>query len=493
MKNRVLKKLITTLFLILPFLDMLRTTEIRHFEIFGISCIELINILLIGMSLFITIIKIFKDRKKHLLYLFLFIIISGIYMIFHYQNLMKFNTNLLNFIDFNFIRESFYIFRVYMLPIFLLFILLENKDIFDGKYYLNISKLIIFIISFSIIILDIFKLSYISYSDTNNFVERNLFDYFLYQGDWKLLSARGWFDSANELSAILLMLFPVNIYLLYKEKKKTNYCLYIMQFLAMILLGTRTSAYGALLVSIVLLIGYIVYTSIRKEKYNSKFLKDYVIMTLTLTIYLVISPFMLGQINDSNYDFSIQNMDAYKKLQDTNEELDQLIKQYASEYLINPVYFDYYPIQNDTEFWLKIANRDRVLNSNDRNLKIEILNRVKERNNNKMDKYLGMGYTLGFIDFERDYIYQYYILGLFGILLFIVPYFIVLIYNIIKVLFNLKKNFKYITLISIMSPCLILLAAYFSGHVFVWVCPMMNLVLSLGLLNVIVDENYKKV
>ena len=46
-------------------------------------------------------------------------------------------------------------------------------------------------------------------------------------------------------------------------------------------------------------------------------------------------------------------------------------------------------------------------------MKIDILNRVQERNDDKLDKYLGLGYTLNFMDIERDYVYQYYFINLF--------------------------------------------------------------------------------
>ena len=72
-KDKLIKLLITILLIQLPFLDMIRTTSFRHFEIFGISLIELVNIVLIGVALIATILKLWKcDKKKNILYLFLF-------------------------------------------------------------------------------------------------------------------------------------------------------------------------------------------------------------------------------------------------------------------------------------------------------------------------------------------------------------------------------------------------------------------------------------
>ena len=86
----------------------------------------------------------------------------------------------------------------------------------------------------------------------------------------------------------MFMLFPINIYLLYKEGKKFNYVLFISQFLAMILLGTRTSAVGAVLVVIFALTTYIVSTLFNKQKFNILFLKKFLLHTyIFLLLYLL--------------------------------------------------------------------------------------------------------------------------------------------------------------------------------------------------------------
>ena len=237
-KNKYIKLFVTILLICLPFLDMLRTTDIRHFEILGISIVEIFNILLIGMAFILTL---FKCNKKELFGVTCYLVLLIIYVVLHYNHIINFDKSIFPKADFNFLTETFYIGRVYVLPLALLFILIKNRDIFNKDFYFKIIKIVIAIISFSIVILNVLKLSYISYSNTHNFITHNIFDYFLYHGDFRLLSSRGWFDSANELSAIMFMIFPINIYLLYKEEKKFNYVLFISQFLAMILLFGASS------------------------------------------------------------------------------------------------------------------------------------------------------------------------------------------------------------------------------------------------------------
>lgn len=488
-RNKIIKILITILLIQLPFLDMLRTTTFKDIEIFGITIIELVNIMWIGIALILTLTKV---KLKEIIKLGIYLLAVGIYIYLHYQNIIKFDTNIFPNADFNFITETFYILRVYILPLMLLYVLLHNKDIFNKEYYFKIIKWIIGIISFSIIALNILKLSYISYSPSHNHILYNMFDYFLYQGDYKQLSARGFFDSANELSAILFMLLPVNIYLLYKEGKKFNVVLYVCQFLAMVLLGTRTAAFGAAIISIVALICYGIVILIKKEKINKWFVTTFMVAALACTAYMCISPFMFGRLNDGNYSFAIKDQKAYTDLETVKtDDIDALINKYKYEYLINDYFLKIYPVKGDKEFWLECAKRDKALNNDSRKMKTDILNRIVERNDNPNDKIFGLGYTLNFIDLERDYYYQYYLFGVAGLLLFIGPYFYLLFKNIIIALRNFSKNVSLKTALCFMSPMLGMVIAYYSGHVFGWVSPMMYLVMFLGLLTYVVHENNK--
>lgn len=489
-KDKIIKILITTFIILIPILDMLRTTGFKDVEVFGIALIELINICLIGGALLLTFAKV---SLKKLLFLGGYLVIVAIYIVLHYKNIIQFDTNIFALAEFSFIRETFYILRVYVLPLMLLFILFNNRDIFNKEYYFKLVKYLIMIICFSIIILDIFKLSYISYSANKAHVVNNLFDYFLYDGNYRKISARGFFDSANELSAILFMLMPINIYLLYKEHTKFNVLLYVSQFIAMILLGTRTSAYGALLISVVAFVFYVVLVLLKREKQNEFFNISFIVSLLACSAFLFISPFMLGRVSEGTPDFSVKNTSAYDDIEKTDiKNIDKLIEKYKSEYLINELFLEVYPIQNDREFWLSIIKRDKSLNNDSRKIKTDILNRIMQRNDNPNDKFLGMGYTLNFLDLERDYYYQYYIFGILGVLILIGPYFIIIGFIAYKSLRYFNKNFNLKTVLCFMSVALGLLIAYYSGHVFGWVGPMMILNIMFGLIGYVVYENNKK-
>ena len=160
--------------------------------------------------------------------------------------------------------------------------------------------------------------------------------------------------------------------------------------------------------------------------------------------------------------------------------------------MINELYLKIYPYKVDSKFWLKMASRDKTLNNDSRRIKADILARVKERNNNDLDTYFGLGYTLNMIDGERDYVYQYYLFGIIGIIVLMGPYFVMLLYLIVRLLFNLKKCFKLDVACSLMGVVLGLLIAYYSGHVFGWVSPMMWLTVMIGISTFVVLENINK-
>ena len=119
-------------------------------------------------------------------------------------------------------------------------------------------------------------------------------------------------------------------------------------------------------------------------------------------------------------------------------------------------------------------------------MKVKIIARIKERNNNKYDSYLGMGYTINFMDLERDYVYQYYLFGLLGIILILPQLFVCF-----KTGINCLKNIRQIPLLSTalvaMGPALGFVVAYYSGHVFGWISPSYILVLTIAIFN---TKNY---
>lgn len=480
-KNKIIKFLITTMFILLPIIDMLRATKIKNIEIFNIAIIELINLLLIGISFLLTVSKI---KKKHLKYLFVYFLLIILYAIFHIINTYKFDTTILTDATHNYIIEFYYIIRVYILPLLLMIVLFENKKIFNRKYYLNIVKYLVITISGLIVLLNICRFSYSTYSSaTTHYAinHTNFFDVLNMKDGYKNLLTVGLFSSANQISLILFMLLPLNIYNLYLNTNKKNIVLVILQTISMIVVGTKVAAIGSILVLIATLLMYYFFIILKREKNNKKYAISHILCIIIGLFVLLISPFTKlytsgANIHDFNNNINEEEIDSKKKMitkEISISELVQLLNENSSVFKISPMFYELYPIENDPSFWIRMANRDRALNNDYRTLKNDIMKRVQERNNNKYDKLLGMGYTINSMDMEKDYVYQYYLFGIFGVVLLIGVYIFFYIYNILKI-FN-KKYFNYNFCICLVAPFLGLIACYFSGHLFGWTTPMILL------------------
>ena len=226
-----------------------------------------------------------------------------------------------------------------------------------------------------LILLNIFKISFATYAATNDeFLRYNIFDFYKSSDSFTLLSTRGWFDSGNEISAILFMLFPINIYLLFKENKKSNVLLYIIQFLAMIILGTRVSAIGAILITGVAIIINILTKFINNDKINYKL----IICGALCTAYFFVSPIGMYTMGHKQLNYNIEDEHNEHLRELTNEdEISDYILNSLYEFRISEDLIELYPVKNDPTFWKNIALGNRNLNNDSRVMKTEIIKRIK--------------------------------------------------------------------------------------------------------------------
>ena len=348
--DKIIKILITTLFIFLPIIDMLRTTPIKDIEILGISIIELLNLLLIGISFLLTIPKI---KKKHLKYLSFYFLIIIIYSIFHIINTYQFNLSLTPLSTHNFIVESYYIVRVYILPLLLMIILFENNKIFNRKYYLNIMKYLVIMISGQIIMLNLCRFSYSSYADgTAAYLinKTNFFDVFNYEGDYKKLFTVGLFSSTNQISIILFMLLAFNIYNLYLHPKIKNLILLVVQCISMIIVGTKVAAAGSLIVLVISLMMYYFFVILKREKHNLNYSLMHISSIIIVSLIFSISPFIkfyTEKIPGTGFknDLSVEEIENIReKIDDdlSNEETINLLVDNPQVFKISPIFYEMY-------------------------------------------------------------------------------------------------------------------------------------------------------
>lgn len=158
-----------------------------------------------------------------------------------------------------------------------------------------------------------------------------------------------------------------------------------------------------------------------------------------------------------------------KKEFKNEEEKYQYIKENAEAGILNEAFTnEIYPYQKDPDFWIHVVNEEEPWKyAENRGLKTLLLARVQERNQNPMDKYLGMSFMKisSFLWPERDFQAQYYYLGYIGLILLILPYVAILLYAVIRVLLNLKEKCNMKHAVYIAALLFGLVAGYYSGHV----------------------------
>lgn len=217
------KKLYTFLIL-LPIIDLLTSISTRLFNL-TVSIGVIVKLLFLAIMLITLIFSTSKYKKKGLIY----ILLIFIYMLAYILSKIKYLTMSM------FIKESIYLFKTMYFPILLVCLLCffdEHK--FDKEKVIKI--LIINFITYGILL-------FLPLITNTGF---STYNYKGYKG------SSGWFNSANEISVILTLLYP---FLLTKiNKSKFNIVLIIFMILMIFSLGTKVSVLGIIITTTIILV-----------------------------------------------------------------------------------------------------------------------------------------------------------------------------------------------------------------------------------------------
>lgn len=455
-KNFTIKNLLILFLIINPIFDL---------KIFYNSFSTLIRVLCI----FIFFAYYFFNSKNNRKYLLLiYTIIIAIYFIFHHVNALNFNSLVPGNFNYSVLKEALYF--VKMLCPFLLLYSLYKAHLSKNELFF-VFKSIVLEISLIIIISNLFIFSYGTYSDTK--IKANIFEWFNLKTKYtyKDLSSKGLFESANQVSATLLMFLPFIIILNINSKNKVNTLTLFCNILALLILGTKVAVFGIFIVFLCTSLCYIIFT---KNFRNLTRLIPFILL------YLCLLPFNPTFSRISENKLVVEASLTMPTIPSSeNTSTDELENNYISEsksdyilqhYIQNNVNGNFvlnrYPYQYDVDFWYNILTSDNPLKSNYRFLEESMVKRVFEINNNKFDYLFGITYTRvqNIFNIEKDFIMQYYSLGIIGLVIVFLPYFILLFYY----GFNCCKNkFKQINLINILSfitICMIFCVSYYSGN-----------------------------
>ena len=517
MNTSRIKKILLNIFIIFmilqPLLDIFYLYSDNIINIFKFSPSTIIRMIVMGL-LFITSFLWCKNKRKYI-YSIIFGVIFILYAIFHHYNSLAFESLYGNF-TYSTMKELFYLIRMLM-PLLLIFITYEKKLSFRQVSIIITSVTLIF--SIIMIVTNLFEVAITSYNFGNKIIKANIFEWFIpgiyekYGYDY--IASKGIFHMANQISATFCCLLPINIYIYIKNKKNLNIINIFLLIISMLMLGTRIASYAWILIILVMIIMYMFFDK------NSLKVKKIILLIFVLCINMVVlkfSPVMnRTYVTDEELKPQMQEDDvnSLKKFINEMNELEEkaktkkesekikskkanFIKENYELFGVDEIYgIDLYPYDQDTDFWLNemtIPFKDRA---NHRQLKRDITKRVISVNNNKTDYIVGMSFTRlrnAGAYMENDIAVHLYSIGVVGIILFILPYAIFVLYALYH-MFKNKENFNFLNMTYILSISIVFLAGILSGNVFdEWIVTLfLGFICGLLLTNLIKPKKEKRV
>ena len=551
--NRInkLKYYLLLLFIVIqPLLDIYYLYTDKVVNMFGFSPSTIIRVGITGLLVLLTLLTL-KDKKSWI-FIISYTIIVAMYTIFHLINAMNFKSLVPGDFNYSFISEVLYIIRL-MIPLCIVFIA-SNIKITKNDFDYAI-KIILILISGSIVISNILKISLSSY--TNEVIKDNIFGWFTgayEQYNYSSLASKGIFNFANQISALLVLLLLVMLAIYVRKNSRINLFIILTTIIAMIMLGTKVALFGAI-IDIGIFICLILFMKLFKQEniFNKKIILMLVSSIMLIVILIGKSPALNREqvshyvrVNNSNVE--IQNPDVSEEYinseessnninleepkddiiedneniineesngentvvgeiqeniviqpdRDNEKSMISYIEKNYKNLMVNEQFITQsYPYQYDPDFWVDIINLPVEDRLNWRNLEQKMLQRVMDINDNPLDKWLGITFsrTQNIYNLERDFISQYYSIGILGILLLIGPYIILSLLSIIKMFMSFKEKFTLFNALSVCGILFLLGVSYYSGNVLDSLTVMIILSFILGKLidNVLIKKLSKEV
>lgn len=397
--------------LIQPVLDLITSCSIHLLKI-NLTLGIIIRLLFL---IFVMLSAIFIYKKKNLFWIYF---ISFLYFIFYVVGLLIFKDNISLF------AEVQGLLRVFYFPLLLISLYSLRKEINISNLVLGIVLLIYIIFIF---IPTIFDLGFKTYEITKE-------------------GTLGFFNSANEISAILSLLTPIMIILLKGKKQLLLKNLFILMYIYVIVsIGTKTPLLS-LIITLFITFIYLFVKCIKK--------KNYKIITASITTIIIV--IIMGIV-------FIPKTIFYKNIK---THLDYLKLESVTEVFTSPKLIDHFIFSQRLTF---LNNKNKLYQESSTYQKFFGIGYLK---NNKATKMI-----------EMDYFDIYYSHGVVGFILFFGIYLYVFL-NILKE----KSKFSFDRLMLITASLLIIFLSLFTGHIIT--SPAVSLIVCIIILKL--DSKKKK-
>lgn len=413
----------------------------------AVFCVALMLLLYLVMDL-----HHFTQRET--LLLFAYFALCIVYFVIHHITNATFNSVVPGDFGYSMINEAYYVVRL-ILPFIILF-LTYQLSISRESFY-RVLEILCLLISGTIVLSNLFKISLSSY--TNEVIKDNIFAWFTNNTYRPVeLTSKGFFSYANQISALMMFLFPVMLYRMTDKFCWWRVCIVIAQALAMIMIGTKTAAYGVLLelgtFALVML-----FSALVQKKLNRATLRRYRGAILTICVALILSgvilqksPVLQKQVERQQSIAERVKKEGTMKIEEEDEyyqlSFEDRVQYIEDSYYAYSLQEDFvkksYPYEYDPDFWYEILKEPLANRLDYRFLELAMINHVVEINHDPMDKWFGISATreTNIFKVERDYIAQYYSMGIVGVVIFMVPFVVLAIaYSLYSIW---KKNWDHI-------------------------------------------------
>lgn len=477
--KKILEILILVMIVIQPFLDCFFLNSNYSKYIFGVTVPTFIRFVILFFILMFYIIKT-KNIKKFFMYGALLVI----YLFLQRYYNQTFTSYYGNNFNYNFLAEIKYV-LILVCPLLIAYVVYKIK--YDEKIFSRAILILAITMSALIIIPTIFKFALCSYSD--DLISGGFLDWFLNPGLYGYMTAasKGLFYTAI-VSITFVLILPYIFYKMLSSNKNVLYFIVVLALnLSLLMIGTRLSSYSAIIIDVIVFIMYLFFTFIKKDfKFNKK-----TFGMLFLSVLLSFSLFLYSPINSRQEtdkkkqeesvataelfkivynDGEIINCNNYNTEEGKAYIIEYIKKNMKKIYIMNEFIEKSYSYKNDPIFWCNIINSETIIQQkNNRDIEKKMLVRVQEINNKKTDKFFGIGYsrTSNIYNLERDFIYQYYSLGIIGFLLTVFPYILLVVIAGLYMLLHFKRKFTLYNCSLLLGIGLSLFGALYSGNVFI--------------------------
>ncbi len=461
LKNEKFIKKILLIFLVLqPFLDcyLLYSDTITNF--FHFSPTTIIRFLIVAFLIILVFFN--KDNIKTRKSLLIYGGIVIIYTILHFVTTYNYDIEIFPSFTYSVSAEIFYIARM-ILPICIIYITRNLK--ISKEETIKLFLTVTFIASAVIIIMNLLTISLTSYGG-NNQIEGNLLSWFsTTRPDSRQLASKGWFNSANQISALFSMLLPIVMYSVFEKLKIKRVLTLCMCLLAMLMIGTRVSTIGWIPIYIVMTIIYIFNSCILKQnKFEIKKITCIIIVGLCYGVLFTYSPLV-----NSPESVDQVALDAY--LAEKQIDLENMtVEEYLPFLAINEEFYDeLYPYEEHKDFWYYVTKEvPYYKRGGNRNAQTLITADINANFKTAISPLFGLSYSRfenAKIYMEKDFFVHYYTIGILGILLFLGPYVFIVLCKLFKIVFKDRKLFNFYNITLLASLTLALGVSLVSGHV----------------------------